>query len=215
MKTGQRIKNFIRNNRLYLPIRAIREKKEALDWERRGRVGSPPNLIKQKIVREYGKLFGINTLVETGTYFGDMVFAVKDDFREIFSVELDNDLFEAAKKKFVGCPHVHIIKGDSSKVLQGILSQVKGPCLFWLDAHYSGGITAKGDLETPILKELEAILSDFPEGSAILIDDARCFVGGNDYPTLGRLRDYILKRCPDYVFEVKQDIIRIFPRYEQ
>jgi hypothetical protein len=84
--------------------------------------------------------------------------------------------------------------------------------LFWLDAHYypnSGGTTAKGELETPIIKELHCILNHPVEGHVILIDDAREFPGRNNYPTIAQLQDLIVKRHPNRAFEVKDDIIRI------
>jgi hypothetical protein len=81
--------------------------------------------------------------------------------------------------------------------------------LFWLDGHYSGGITAKGPLDTPIVKELDSILNHSVTGHVILIDDARCFVGENDYPTIDELREILHTERPRWVFEVKDDIIRI------
>lgn len=101
--------------------------------------------------------------------------------------------------------------GDSGKILPEILASLNKPCLFWLDAHYSDGITAKGDVETPIVSELEAIFNHSIQSHVILIDDARCFIGENDYPTIDWLREYILKQHLDWVFEVRDNIIRTHP----
>ena len=38
-----------------------------------------------------------------------------------------------------------------------LVRQLDGPALFWLDGHYSGGDTAKGELDTPVSAELESI----------------------------------------------------------
>ncbi|KKK99589.1 hypothetical protein LCGC14_2631260 [marine sediment metagenome] len=110
----------------------------------------PPHILKQKIVKLYAKKFSIKTFVETGTYLGEMIDATKKKFKKIYSIELDDDLFKNAKKKFSKYNHISIIQGDSSDVLPIIISKIKQPCLFWLDAHYSSGITAKGEIETPI-----------------------------------------------------------------
>jgi hypothetical protein len=43
----------------------------------------------------------------------------------------------------------------------------------------------------------------------ILIDDARCFTGENDYPTLDELKSFVAERKPNHKFSVEHDIIRI------
>ena len=169
----------------------------------------PPPLFKQKIVKRYANKFSINLFVETGTYMGAMVNATRDVFDKVFSIELDDDLYKSAKEMFSKYNHISIMHGDSSKILPSILSKINLPCLFWLDAHYSGGITAKGELETPILLELKHILNSSEFNHVILIDDARCFIGLNDYPTLNELKNLISKMRQNYSFIVKEDIIRI------
>ena len=77
------------------------------------------------------------------------------------------------------------------------------------DGHYSAGITAKGDLETPIMQELEAILSHSIKNHVILIDDAREFTGMNDYPTVSQLKEFVAKSRPDYQVDLENDILRI------
>lgn len=168
-----------------------------------------PHYGKQLVVADYGERFNVAFLVETGTYNGHMVMAMLDRFREIYSIELDATLCSNAQKFFSRHRHVHILQGASDQVLPLILSKIDQSCLFWLDAHYSGGKTAKGDLSTPIMKELELILQHpFSAQHVLLIDDARCFNGDDDYPTLATLRDCILGQYPDWVFEVRDDIIR-------
>ena len=83
------------------------------------------------------------------------------------------------------------------------------PCLFWLDGHYSEGITAKGQLNTPILAELNHILNHSIKDHVILIDDARCFNGLDDYPTIDELKKIIVDKKPALQFSVADDIIRI------
>ena len=98
--------------------------------------------------------------------------------------------------------------GDSIDVLPEILAKIEQPCLFWLDAHYSGGVTAKGKKETPILQEIQYILNHDIDRHIILIDDARCFNGQNDYPTIQELKNIILSHLPDWLFEIDNDVIR-------
>ena len=179
------------------------------NWNRKGNPIPVPDVVKQRTVKEYAKISSVETFIETGTYLGDMVNAVMDTFNKIYSIELDKTLYEQAKKKFSKHHNISIFHGDSSKVLPVILADISEPCLFWLDGHYSGGITAKGDFNTPIMQELNCILDHTIRGHVILIDDAREFNGYNDYPTIEELKKRIFKKYPDWKFDIKDDIIRI------
>lgn len=178
-------------------------------WEKKGRPVPPPNVVKQHIVKTYAQRFSCDTFIETGTYLGEMVLATKDIFSMIISIELDRILAERAKKKFSNYKHISIIHGDSSTVLKDVLADIECPCLFWLDSHYSGGLTAKGTFETPVIEELKHIFNHSIKDHVILIDDARFFTGENDYPKLEELCDFVLTERPGWNFEIKYDIIRI------
>ena len=178
-------------------------------WEREGRPSPPPHIVKEELIRDYAKTFNTRILIETGTYLGDMVHAMKKSFSRIISFELDQTLAAQAQERFGKDSHVEIVQGDSGKLLGHFLTTISEPCLFWLDGHYSGGITAKGALETPIKNELTFILSHPVDGHVILIDDARCFTGENDYPTLDELQDFVNEHKRDWQFQVETDVIRI------
>jgi hypothetical protein len=190
-------------------IYSVRQRSQYRQWERAGRPNPPPHIVKVMAVREYARRFGTRTLVETGTYFGDMLFATRDDFSRLYSIELDRGFCELARKRFAGRPHISILHGDSGDVLPDFLANVSEPCLFWLDGHYSGEGTARGELESPIMSELRAILSHREHGHVILVDDARCFVGEGGYPTVDELERWLASQAPDASVEVRDDIIRI------
>ena len=178
-------------------------------WERQGRPSPPPHIVKEELIKDYAKTFDTQILIETGTYLGDMVHAMKKSFSRIISFELDHNLAVQAQQRFANDPHIEIVEGDSGKLLDEHLATINEPCLFWLDGHYSGGITAKGALETPIKNELTVILSHPVDGHVILIDDARCFTGENDYPTLDELKTLVAERKPNHKFSLEHDVIRI------
>ena len=139
-----------------------------------------------------------------------MVIEMKHFFNQIYSIELDENLYLRAKKKFDNTTNIQILQGDSCMVLPDLLNKIEKKCLFWLDAHYSGGITARGNLDTPIMLELKSIFSHKIKDHIILIDDARCFNGSKNYPTIQDLRNFVKKERPDnWVFEIRDDIIRI------
>jgi hypothetical protein len=181
------------------------------DWISKGSPVPPPPLYKQLLVREYGKAYKIKILVETGTFLGEMILACHDNFDRIYSIELDKSLFVNATENFRSMGHIKILQGDSSVELPGVLSKIMLPALFWLDGHYSGGFTAKGKTNTPILKELTHIIRHPVKNHVILIDDARCFNGTEDYPSIEELKEMIDNNLPQSVFEVRNDIIRITP----
>ena len=153
------------------------------------------NRLKQHTVKYYAKRFSAHTFVESGTYKGDMVKAVKKTFEKIYSIELDEQLYKRAERMFRRYKHITIIRGDSSEILP------KTADIFWLDAHYSGRMTAKS---FPIMRELKRI-NNF---SVILIDDARKYMK-NEYGNIEDLKEFISRKWPNSKFEVKDDIIRI------
>ena len=157
----------------------------------------------------YANGFSIKIFIETGTFLGETIEVVRKLFNEIYSIELNKAYYLKAKQRFIKFKHINIIQGDSSVELPKILSNISHPCLFWLDAHYSGGNTAKGKLETPIMKELHFILNHPNQDHIILIDDAQKFIGEDDYPTIAELKQMINEEYPERILIVKEDIIRI------
>jgi len=117
--------------------------------------------------------------VETGTFRGDCAAREAAWFRHVFTIELDPELAEAARKRFADEPNVEVIEGDSGEVLPFLIArpELQEPALFYLDGHWSGGITARGRLDEdgcPLLREMEA-LGHRSFADIIVIDDARLF----------------------------------------
>lgn len=180
------------------------------EWEKQGCPVPPHPVVKQKIISEYQQKYGCQVLVETGTYLGYMVSAQKKNFREIYSIELSDTLYERAVRKFRKYKHIHLIHGDSGEKLSMVTEKLREPALFWLDGHYSAGITAKGKLNSPIWAELDTVLANRLD-HIILIDDARDFTGRNDYPTIEEVKAYMVAKNPQYQVTVEHDIIRVVP----
>jgi len=140
-----------------------------------------------------------------------MVAGMLPYFDQLYSVELDRNLYEAATKRFRGQSKARFYLGDSAVVIQEILTSLKEPALFWLDAHYSGGITARGESDTPIDRELQAILTHGVRGHVILIDDARNFGADPAYPSIESLKVIIAAQPIRRDIYISEDIIRITP----
>jgi hypothetical protein len=207
------LRNSLAGTKVWGLRQSLRDKNQLASWEAAGRPVPPPHIVKQRVVSTYGSLFGTTVLIETGTFLGDMVYAMRKNFETIFSIELSHDLTRTATRRFRGDPHIQILQGDSANVLPKILGTLSHPSLFWLDGHYSGGTTAKAEVETPVIAELKMIFEHRISGHVILIDDARCFDGTHDYPTLDQLRNLVALRTREqHDFTVSNDVIRIHPR---
>lgn len=206
------LKKLAARTPIYSVLRALRQRRELTEWEKRGKPAPPPHVIKQRIIREFAEKFGLSVLVETGTYYGDMVEAMKGSFRRIYSIELSSELYQKAKRRFAGDDRIEIIHGDSGIELGNLIASLDQPALFWLDGHYSAGATARGDKDTPIFEELTHIFSSPQSGHVILVDDARCFGTDPGYPSIDELSEFIYGKCPDANIEVENDSIRIIPR---
>jgi len=189
-------------------LEANRNKQLLSEWKSNGCPAPPPHFVKQMTIKEFQRKSSYKILIETGTYFGDMIDAQKNNFKLIYSIELSVDLFNKAKQKFEKDKNIIILQGDSGKVLPYIIKKIDEPVIFWLDGHYSEGITARGDKDCPIYEELDAILSKNKTEHIILIDDARCFIGAGDYPTIDELTSYVRSYNEKYQVDVKNDIIR-------
>jgi len=178
-------------------------------WILRGRPARSPHLLKQKVVREYGEKFGLKTLVETGTYYGEMVAAMKNRFERIYSIEYVPELADRAARKFARDEHVRIFCGDSRVVMPEVLALLTGPALFWLDAGYYGwvGIRTKSN-EQRLSAELEMILSH-PYPHIVLLDDARGLTGRDGIPSVADVTTYVESTFLRRSVEVKHDIMRI------
>jgi len=212
----QLLKKIIKKTPLYTPLQnwisARRQKTELIKWERNGKPVPPPHIVKQQTIRSFAEKYELKILIETGTLFGDMVEAMKGNFSQIYSIELSEELYEKAKKRFNGDGNVRIIHGDSGVELGELVTMIKDPALFWLDGHYSAGVTAKGDKDTPIYEELTHIFNTPNRGHVIIIDDARCFGTDPAYPSIEELSNFIRTKRPDADIEVENDSIRIMPR---
>lgn len=208
-------KNAVVYGLLKAILSAWRARIKLREWVKAGRPVPPPHVFKQRTVKGYASRYSTHVLIETGTHLGTMVYAVRKQFERIESIELDTELYNYAVQRFSQFDYIHIHHGDSGDILPAILEEVDEPCLFWLDSHYSGSGTARGNLDTPIMQELSAIFEHHVKNHVILIDDARDFVGKNDYPTLDELESFVCARRPNLHFDVNDDIIRLVPFHER
>ena len=130
--------------------------------------------------------------IETGTYLGNGIKDVLNNYENIHSIELADKWYHYNVEQFKNNCNVKMYLGDSKKILPELLSYIKEPITIYLDAHYSGGTTAFGEEEVPLLYELEILKKRYYD-DIIIIDDCRllgktgiCGAGDNHpvYPTM-------------------------------
>ena len=136
-------RQFVKKTPLYPALNSLRSNLSRWhiirEWQRQGCPLPPPPEVKHATIRQYGKRFRLDVLVETGTYFGDTIAATKNHFADIYSIELSPELHQGARERFKGDQRVHLLLGDSGSVLKQILATITRPPLFWLDARFAFG----------------------------------------------------------------------------
>lgn len=167
--------------------------------------------MKRWWLRHLARRYRCRTLIETGTYRGDMVAAMVPDFDRLLTVELDPGMAAAASERFHDLQQVRVVAGDSGEVLRDLLPSINERCAFWLDGHYSGPGTAFGSRPTPILSEIETIARHHRGDHLILIDDARCFGSEAGYPDLPTVTAALRAIAPGYEISIRDDMIRALP----
>jgi hypothetical protein len=162
----------------------LRDRADYRRWRRANVAGTTCPLQKRYAMRDLLRAHKLDLVVETGTFLGDMATFLSRHGCEVITIELDPKLAALARRRFSGSKRVRVVEGDSGTQLPAVVEKLTRPALFYLDAHYSGPGTGKGELETPISAEIDFILSRAPAGSMVAIDDARCFGTLPDYPPL-------------------------------
>jgi hypothetical protein len=124
----------------------------------------------------------IDCFVETGTYHADSTLEAASVFEDVYSIEINQKLYEAAYRKCHDARafNIHLYQGDSLVHLKTISERIDHLNLkaFWfLDAHQSGPDTSNNGTSVPLLNEINVILSIMKSlhGHVFVIDDARLF----------------------------------------
>jgi hypothetical protein len=153
-----------------------------------------PQWAKWAVLSRYGDPQG--TWIETGTYLGDTTAYLARQAKDVYSIEPEPALAQAARRRLSSYSNVTVIHETSEVALPKVLALVQGPLSLWLDGHYSGGPTFRGALDTPISQELDSVQEHLKrlERISVLVDDWRCFdpsrPGFDSYPKRQSLVDF-------------------------
>ncbi|MDA0237640.1 MAG: hypothetical protein O3B03_03905 [Proteobacteria bacterium] len=162
----------VKSNPIYRFLTGLRD---FAGWVKRGYAAPSPHFIKQACLLRNG--FSDATWIESGTFLGQTTQLLARNAIRVYSIEPDNRLFLQAKALFSKQENIKIINGTSEDVFPELLPIISGDINFWLDGHYSGGVTFKGAKDTPIIDELTYIGCNINryDKVCVLVDDIRCF----------------------------------------
>ncbi len=151
-------------------------------------VRNPHSLSKLRNIDALRRKTGARTFVETGTYLGVTAARCARLFEKVVTIELDPELTRKAKQYLGRFPNVEVIEGDGLAVLPEVLARgdVRDVLVF-LDGHFSGGVTARGDIPEPAVLEVDVLARFRDRIRAIVVDDFRCFGVEDGFPSKAEL----------------------------
>jgi len=112
--------------------------------------------------------------IETGTYHGETIFAVEPEFETLYTIECSEYYYQLTKERYAG-KKINFILGDSSVVFPTLLPKITTKAIFFLDGHWSGGNTGRGEKDCPLVEEVTHIYQLFQHEAILIIDDVRLF----------------------------------------
>jgi FkbM family methyltransferase len=177
-------------------------------------MGPPQELIIQ-LQQNYDLLY----FVETGTYYGATALWAAQHFQKVITIEFSQEIYNQVSSQYQNLEGIEFLFGDTREQLTKIVPQFKKPCLFWLDAHWSGGNTYGANDECPLIEELEIIARTEVE-HFIIIDDARLFLSPPPYPhraekwpSISTVINTLSLFCQDRYTVIFEDVIVSVPNY--
>lgn len=173
--------------------------------------------IPKKLVLLIKEHFSLEVFVETGTFEGRTSVWAAGKFRDVYTIENSKELFDSVSKILSRYKNIHLLYGNSAMQLKKVIAEIKQPSIFWLDAHWCGGVTYGNDDPCPLLDEIRTIKQS-GEDHILMIDDARFFLkpppmpqNSDLWPGLKEILD-LLHRDDKYFTFVSEDVIVSLPK---
>ncbi len=185
--------------------------KESALWAKSGWRTPPLFPIRRAMLLSEAIKIEAKVFVETGTFLGDTSWHFRNTFKHIHTIEVEPKLADLARDRFSSVPTVTCHEGDSSLLLAAICREIISPCLFFLDGHYSGGVTGLSEKECPVIEELDAIFAHMKVPFTVVIDDARLFGTHESYPDLNQIQEWLLRNGSTHRLRVENDALIVSP----
>jgi hypothetical protein len=167
---------------------------------------NPHSYTKFLLIKRLQQKIKPSVFIETGTYRGVTTKRCSSIFDKIYTIELDKTLAAEAADYLSNKKNVQVIQGDALEVLPNILeSEEVNNALIFLDGHFSGGVTACGNLPEPAIEELKLIANYRSKVKGIVVDDFRLFGTELGFPKKYDLLQVAEKNFEDYEISVHLD----------
>jgi len=140
------------------------------------KIANPHSWSKYRQLKAVGKRTQADCLIETGTYLGNTTMRCSRVFKKVYTIELDQTLFEKASAYLASRDNVECIQGDATVELPKVLDRADCTnAVIFLDGHFSKGDTAHGDMAEPACELLSSLASYKDKIKGIVVDDFRLF----------------------------------------
>ena len=151
-------------------------------------MGSVQFGIPRELTLVLKKRHGLDYFFETGTLVGHTAQWASEHFKEVVTVDINQNLKSAG--------NIFACSGDSAEYLKGY--RFLQPHLFWLDAHTNDVCR--------VLEEIQAI-NDSGLRHVILVDDARLFGTLPAWPSKQKVMDLLDKGGTRIVYEFEDVLV--------
>lgn len=146
--------------------------------------------------------------IETGTYLAEttLFLAKRNQKNKIYTIEPAKTIHNFVSSKYSKIRNIEFLHGTSEALFNTTLEKTQTSINLWLDGHYSGDVTFKGEVDSPIVHELEALTRNLNRYNSIrvFVDDFRLFGTAAGYPT----KEYLVEWADSNEFSwiVENDI---------
>jgi hypothetical protein len=183
-----------------------RLKPETLIWVLRGYSMPAPFHAKINTLKRYST--PNSDWIETGTYLAEtsLKLAKLNRKNQVYSIEPAKEIYEFVKSKYSKISNLNFLNGTSEELFESTLLKTGKELNLWLDGHYSGDVTFKGEIDSPIIHELDCLAKHVTKFKTIslFIDDFRLFGTSDGYPE----KEYLVRwaESNDFSWNMENDI---------
>jgi hypothetical protein len=202
------LRRLLKKTPLYHTYKSLGHYPDYWYWLLRGKPTRIPHIIKQQTVVSFARRYGLKVLIETGTYYGEMVGGTKNEFSRIVSIEFDARLAAEAKRRFSPYKHIEILQGSSDMMIKQTLDGLQQPALFWLDAGYFLWAGEHKDTNR-LMSELGSIFRHGVPNHVVLIDDVVSWSGRDGTPEASDLERELQRLYPERKITVESGLMCI------
>ena len=95
--------------------------------------------IPSDLVFTFSKKYDIKNFVETGTFKGNSSVWASNHFKNVYTIEIDETIYNETKNRSDAGNNIEFILGNSKDEIPKVIEKLDGPAIFWLDGHWCVG----------------------------------------------------------------------------